>query len=598
MENQLLNHRYQILEKLGEGGFGTTYLAEDTQMPSRRRCVVKQLQPRDRNPSVYQIIQERFKREAAILEELGQHPQIPQLYAYCEDQGQFYLVQEYIDGETLSQIVQNRGIMAEDAVRQILLKLLPVLEYVHNHRIVHRDIKPDNIILRRSDCAPVLIDFGAVKETMGTVITSTGTPKSSIVIGTPGFMSSEQSIGRPVYATDLYALGLTAIYLLTGKIPTELETDPQSGEIIWQPYAPNVKSTLAKVLERAIKSHYQARFLTAKAMLEALQNTDSSTIPIAPSSQPTTIQTMVISPSVTSRPPNWVIGGGIVVLALALWFYYGLNQEAKKVNLDPIEPEDSPKNDEITESEKEQNQFNLAQFPQPTCGDPPPTSASSYPLNFFPVFSQFSEENLQSIQSNFCQDALAKIRKDTGEQAIQVASFTRLEKAQEFSEFLQDKLGSGEVGEPTLVAQHPAQKLDDIPAENKQSVPESAAKPSPKGSPQFTEDETLIESQAISTIENLYTLLSTRQYDRAIQLFSPELASQFDPQFFEQFESVTVENLQVVSRSPSAIEFEGQNTYVYPDGSIQRELRSYTVANVDGESKITASEFIKVTQFR
>jgi len=125
MDSQLVNNRYQILKKLGEGGFGTTYLAEDTQMPSRRRCVIKQLKPLAHDPRIYQLIGERFQREAAILEDLGQkNEQIPQLYAYGEEQGQFYLVQEYIDGETLSTKVGNRGVLGDAAVRDILLKLL------------------------------------------------------------------------------------------------------------------------------------------------------------------------------------------------------------------------------------------------------------------------------------------------------------------------------------------------------------------------------------------------------------------------------------------------------------------------------------------
>ncbi|MBD0264689.1 MAG: serine/threonine protein kinase, partial [Tolypothrix sp. Co-bin9] len=181
----LLNKRYRVIRTLESGGFGETFLAEDTQMPSNRRCVIKQLRPIQNNPQIYQLVQERFKREAAILEDLGgETKQIPILYAYFQLDGLFYLVQEWIEGDTLTKKVDEQGSLSESAVKEILVNLLPVTEYVHNQGIIHRDIKPDNIILRHRDRKPVLIDFGAIRETMGTVMNSQGNPTSSIVIGT------------------------------------------------------------------------------------------------------------------------------------------------------------------------------------------------------------------------------------------------------------------------------------------------------------------------------------------------------------------------------------------------------------------------------
>ncbi|MCT7972586.1 serine/threonine-protein kinase [Laspinema olomoucense] len=273
----LLNNRYRIIKELGSGGFGETFLSEDTQMPSERRCVVKQLKPVTANPQIFQLINERFAREAAILEALGEgNRQIPRLYAYFEEQSQFYLVQEWIEGETLTNRVENQGKMSESSVREILISLLPVLEFVHSQRIVHRDIKPDNIMLRKSDGIPILIDFGAVKETMGTVMNSSGNGTSSIVIGTPGFMPSEQAAGRPVYSSDLYSLGLTAIYLLTEKWPQELAINHDTGEVIWRQYAPRISPSLATVLDKAIMSHSRDRFHSAREMLDALEGRNSS----------------------------------------------------------------------------------------------------------------------------------------------------------------------------------------------------------------------------------------------------------------------------------------------------------------------------------
>ena len=267
----LLNNRYQIIRTLGSGGFGETFLAEDSQMPSRRLCVIKQLRPIQNNQQVYELVQQRFGREAAILEELGDgSSQIPRLYAYFSDNGQFYLVQEYIEGKTLTQVVQEKGLMDENSVKQILISILPVLDYIHSKGIVHRDIKPENILID-IDAQPVLIDFGAVKETLGTIMTPSGNPTKSIVIGTPGFMATEQSVGRPMFASDIYSLGLTAIFLLTGKMPQELTSDPSTGKVLWRQYAPNIKDNFADILDRAIGFDARERFKTASVMVQALQ---------------------------------------------------------------------------------------------------------------------------------------------------------------------------------------------------------------------------------------------------------------------------------------------------------------------------------------
>lgn len=294
MTIQLLNDRYQVIRTLGAGGFGETYLAEDTYMPSKRRCVVKQLRPIHNNPQIYQLVQERFQREAAILEELGgANDQIPALYAYFSSSGQFYLVQEWIEGDTLTGKVQTQGLWSEAAVQELFMNLLPVLDYVHSKHIVHRDIKPDNIIVRHRDGKPVLIDFGAIRESMGTVVNSQGNPTSSIVIGTPGYMPSEQAAGRPVYSSDLYSLGMTVIYLLTGKQAQQLETDSQTGEIVWRQYASHVSPIMAGVIDRAIAYHPRDRYPTARAMLDTLQSIAN---PIPPT------QPLLTQPTVVSAP--------------------------------------------------------------------------------------------------------------------------------------------------------------------------------------------------------------------------------------------------------------------------------------------------------
>ena len=269
----LLSNRYRILSVLGDGGFGKTFLVEDVHMPSARQCVLKQLKPVEDDEAAGKIVRDRFGREAATLEKLGEtHDQIPRLYAYFSEGDQFYLVTEWIAGYTLTQKVQAEGPQSEAVVKKIVADLLGVIAYVHRQGIVHRDIKPDNVILRRPDGKPVLIDFGAVKETMTTQLSVNGqdNPAHTIAIGTPGYMPAEQMSGRPTFASDLYSLGMTAIYLLTSRIPQELGIDDRTGEWLWRQYVPGISAGFGNFLDCAIHRDPRTRFPSAESMLSIL----------------------------------------------------------------------------------------------------------------------------------------------------------------------------------------------------------------------------------------------------------------------------------------------------------------------------------------
>ena len=267
--NQLLKHRYQILKVLSEsGGFAQTFLGEVTDMPSRRSCVIKKLRP-IADPEDFKYAQERFRREATILERLGDaNDQIPKLYAYFVEDQEFYLVQEFVEGLTLREIAQHGVPLGERIVGELLIALLDVLAYVHEQNVIHRDIKPDNVILRRRDNKPVLIDFGIVKEVLRA--SGDGSLTHSLVAGTPGYISPEQAAGRPVFASDLYSLGITAIFLLTGQNPRRI-TDSATGKINWRPHAPGVSAAFAAILDKATEIDLRARYQSARQMSKDLQ---------------------------------------------------------------------------------------------------------------------------------------------------------------------------------------------------------------------------------------------------------------------------------------------------------------------------------------
>lgn len=147
----LLRERYWATKILGQGGFGRTFLAVDEDKPSKPPCVIKQFLPQAQGTENVQKASELFAQEAKRLEELGKHPQIPELLAYFTFENRQYLVQEYIHGQTLQQELEENGVFKESQIRELLQDLLIVLQYVHRNQVIHRDIKPENVIRRKTD---------------------------------------------------------------------------------------------------------------------------------------------------------------------------------------------------------------------------------------------------------------------------------------------------------------------------------------------------------------------------------------------------------------------------------------------------------------
>ena len=251
------------MRTLGKGGFGATFLACDEALPGNPSCVIKQLRPSADAPHILDMARDLFQREAKILGKIGNHPQLPRLLDYFEKQQEFFLVQEYIKGATLQQEVKRGGPFIEEGVKQFLTEILPMIQYVHSNQVIHRDIKPANIIRREQDKKLVLIDFGAVKDKVSpTKATSSDqTALTAYAIGTPGYAPPEQMAMRPVYASDIYALGVTCIYLLSGKSPKDLDYDHTTGEMLWQKQvsvSEHFAQVLCKMLEMSVRHRYQS----------------------------------------------------------------------------------------------------------------------------------------------------------------------------------------------------------------------------------------------------------------------------------------------------------------------------------------------------
>lgn len=262
----LLKQRYRALKPLGQGGFGKTFLAIDEDKPSHPPCVIKQFLPQAQGTSTLQKAAELFDREAVRLDQLGKHPQIPDLLAYFSQDGQQYLVQEFIEGQDLAQELANQGSFNEGQIESLLQNLLPVLQFVHEHQVIHRDIKPANIIRSKKDNQLFLVDFGAAKAVAGAGSGQTGT-----VIGSMGFVAPEQTMGKALFASDIYSLGVTAIHLLTGLHPFDL-FDPNQGGWAWRKiWKKPISNDLAAILDKMLQSAVNLRYQSAAEILNDLQ---------------------------------------------------------------------------------------------------------------------------------------------------------------------------------------------------------------------------------------------------------------------------------------------------------------------------------------
>lgn len=268
-EGDILNRRFSIVRELGSGGFATTYLAIDRNLDIENKCAVKQLQPRFNTSAVWENAKERLATEAMVLQWLGKHDQIPRFIGHFEENKQFYLVLEFIEGEEFEQEVHRQTLYEAQAI-EFLFDILEILKFVHQEGVIHRDIKPSNLIRRQQDGKMILIDFGAVKE-IGTLAFDTSKQQiQTQIIGTPGYMPTEQNNGKPVYSSDIFALGKTVIFGMTDKSPMEWEEAEMDGAVAWNQKI-TISEAFLKVINRMTAANPSERYASAEEVLGDLQ---------------------------------------------------------------------------------------------------------------------------------------------------------------------------------------------------------------------------------------------------------------------------------------------------------------------------------------
>ncbi|MCX8077095.1 MAG: serine/threonine protein kinase [Geminocystis sp.] len=637
----LIAGRYHIVKTLGKGGFGETFLARDTHLPSQRLVVVKRL--RQVNPSNRvspEIIADLFKKEAQVLEELGQNcPQIPTLYAYFVENEQYYLVQEYIEGCSLADL----GKIDTLECRRILCSLLKVLEYIHGRKIIHRDIKPENIIIRERDRLPILIDFGAVKEAMGTVVLSSGSMISSVIVGTKGFMPPEQSAGRTVYASDLYALALTMIYSITGKYPIEFPVDTLTGDLQWQAMAPQTDPQLMAVLTKASKVDLGQRYKTAQEMLYDLTLSEIKTVAVVPpkrdieNTKPVPDST-VSTPTVTLPP----------ISTPSARRTYEHNPSTIPSAAPSYAPPPPPPN-------AQENTNTSPTPPHPSMPTPNSPSEVETPSNNWPLiiasaivagvmvggglvvleYVKQTRAELAAIEQQRAEmeARLAEEQRKREEEARKREEAERLRQQQqaELERIRAEALRRQQkeqtrtiIVQPTPPAQENNNPMPSSPPEVSQDNQETFPPDNPTDSanpedntptdnaaetldnsnsansntnpPADANTSVIAPSQAMEALVQFYNLVSQKQFPQARIFFANP--NNLDPGFFQRFSRVTVENLRVVYEGSDTITLLGTNTYYYPDGTKQIEERDFTMKIIDGVPKIVNSRFRRVLEPR
>ena len=308
----LLRNRYQVIKLLGKGGFGRTFLAHDTDNLNEP-CVVKQLTFQSTNAWMAQKAIQLFEGEAQQLQQLGTHPQIPALLGYFEDEGCLYLIQQYIEGKNLKQLLEHQGAFTGEQIEQILLNLLPVLQYIHERGVIHRDIKPDNIMHIPGTGKYVLIDFGVAKP-----IPDPAKDLSGTVLGSPGFAPYEQMhLGIATPSGDLFGLGTSCFYLLSQKSPSTLATEHGYSWLeswhsyVSQPLSPLLRQVLSQLLQKEAANRYQSADAALKVLTRPVPIPGASSTPVLPKASTLPSPVQVQNSLEASLPPTQVVESSV-----------------------------------------------------------------------------------------------------------------------------------------------------------------------------------------------------------------------------------------------------------------------------------------------
>ncbi|MEO0824556.1 MAG: protein kinase [Cyanobacteria bacterium J06635_15] len=574
-----LGGRYQIVQQLGAGGFGQTFVAQDLHLPGHPSCVVKQLQPQVNSAKDLEVARRLFDTEAQTLYQLGSHPQIPRLLAHFEDNQEFYLAQELIEGHALDAELTTATPWTDSQVVAFLDDILGTLAFVHEQSVIHRDLKPSNLIRRRHDNRIVLIDFGAVKQVSTQTSVSSSNVSQTISIGTRGYMPNEQIAGRPQFSSDVYAAGMIAVQALTGQHPIMIQPHPQTGELDWHTLAPHSHPSLIALLDYMVRYDFRSRYSTAGEALAALRSAfpdrSQSTPPVANTNPALSYgqseSTAYPQPN-NALPPH--AGAG------------NTPQPSPSMAVRTVAVGRRPAKAAVTERTPSPYAAPRSSHPQPPRKLALPIGIGIGTLLVLGLFTWRACTPTPTVETATPNPESSSLDSSPEPDIDAIIPDTPTEPNAPPSEETQNPEPTPAPVVPPTAETTPESEPTDPPTDDAAAVdpPESAV--------------ALTPAEAQTTVGNFYSHVSNQTWDAARSLTGGTLAQQFDPNFFGQFQQVTVENLRVTNQTDESVELIGQNTYVYPDGSTQREERTYTVQITGGQPRIVGSSFVRITQSR
>lgn len=487
-DNKPLGGRYHVIEKLGVGGFGQTFLARDMHLPGHPQCVVKKLKPQvsDDDEEGLQTARRLFQTEAQVLYRLGNHEQIPRLLAHFEENQEFYLAQEYIQGQPLSKEIDSHLTWSQEKVLSLLQDILQVLTFVHQQHVIHRDIKPANLIRRAADGRIVLIDFGAVKQVRCESLNpETGLTNVTISIGTKGYMPNEQLAGKPRYSSDVYAVGIIGIQLLTGIHPKHIKEDSDTGELNWRKYAKQISPEFGEILDKMVRYDFRDRYATAEETLLAFQSLPAPLLESASPPQPLAPE-CELPPLVDPQAPTDQESQNLAADSAETQAW-----EATPTESTLIEVEES--NSESSSSSSQTQDTGRTQTSQPTPGRTDATVSLSQPQEFEPTATVSTTSRSHGFRQWLMQPwTIATI-------AIAVSSTVAITLI-----LLPSQLN------------HQSQ-IEDVPAESPSPTPSPSPSPSP--TPEPTAESLLAEAE---------DLRQAGEYEKAILVYNQAIELQSD----------------------------------------------------------------------
>ena len=565
---QLLGGRYRLIEQLGSGGFGQTFKAQDLHLPGHPFCVVKQLKPKANGSRELQVAERLFETEAQVLYRLGSHPQIPRLMAHFEENKEFYLVQELIEGDSLEAELTANSFWKDIQVVDFLNDILETLAFIHKHGVIHRDLKPSNLIRRQSDNRIVVIDFGAVKQVSKQLSASSSNISHTISIGTQGYMPNEQIAGQPRFSSDLYAVGMIALKALTGQHPSMINHSLQTGELEWQALVPSCAPNLIVFLNRLLRYDFRSRYIDASEALVDLRSLfGERSYPKLPiHSVLPNVDDEIIRSSVNgegngslSHPdPSSAERGTIPIVPDRF-----IAQTTKSSYGSRVRPQ----------------RFQKLAF----------SAGIGVALMMGGLFAwrEYAPISFVKMPSN-------PLQKSSSTSPVPSVETER-------------PLSTIEPTASTPQRMVGPEPVDSKPIVETVSPSKTAESPIPSGlgaSNQYEQSkdvrltDSLTSVSAQNTVESFYRDISAKNWDAARAQFRGKLAEEFEPSFYQQFQQISVEKLRVLNQSAKSVDLIAQNTYIYPDESTQQEERTYLVRLIDGQPYITDSSFVRIIKAR